>query len=321
MPNIAVLYKTCDATPMVLEQRHLDMLRAHNPDGEIRVFETEEEMLATDFDPEILIVWGRFSPNTFCNRCTNLRWIQGLSAGMEGVMALDAAKSPTIVTKMAGVHGIPMSEHTMFYILAFLRGFPQLRVHQRKHYWKKPENPQPTECQNKVVSIIGIGAIGQEVARKCKFFGMKVIGCKRHPSPMEYVDEMYPTTQLHKVLGMSDFVICLVPHSPESEKMFSTAEFAAMKNTGVFINIGRGAVVDTPALVKALQNGIIAGAALDALDQEPLPEDSPLWDLENVILSPHCASDSPYYFDRAIPLVCENLDRYLKGEKLNFTMY
>ena len=315
MPDIAILFKTSDKTPMVLEEKHIQMIRDHNPNGEVRAFETEEEMLATDFDPEVLISWGQFVPNTFCNRCTNLKWIQGISAGVEGLMSLDVAKKIP-VTKMAGVHGVPMSETTMCYILYFLHSFPQIMANQRKHYWKKPENPAPTEAMNKTVAILGMGAIGSEVARKCKFFGMKVIGCKRTPTPMEYVDEMYSTAEMDKVLGMADFVVCLIPHSPESEKTFGAEQFAQMKNNAVFISIGRGKVIDFDALVDALNNGTIAGAALDALDPEPLNEDSPLWDMENVVITPHCSADSPYYFDRAFEVMCENLDRYVKGEEL-----
>lgn len=319
MPNIAILFQTNDKTPMVIEEKHLAMLRDHNPDGEIRLFETEEEMLASDFDAEILVAWGLLTPNTYCNRCANLKWIQGISAGMEGIMALDKANE-LAVTKMAGIHGAPMSETTMCYILSFLRAFPQLQIHQRKHYWKKPEHPVPTEAVGKTVAILGMGAIGSDVARKCKAFDMKVIGCKRTPTPMEYVDEMYSTADMEKVLKQADFVVCLIPHSPESEKTFGAEQFAMMKDTAVFINIGRGAVVDTDAMVEALKNGVIAGAALDALDPEPLPEDHPLWDMENVIVTPHYSASSPYYMDRAFLVICDNLDRYLKGEPLKHPM-
>lgn len=316
MPNIAVLYQTSGATPMVLEDRHLDMIRAHNPGGELLVCETEQQLLDSGFDAEILFSWGRLTPNTYCQRCTNLKWIQSLSAGAEGLLDMDCAKAPLAISKMSGVHGIPMSESCIAYILNFLHGLHRLRYQQKAHIWKKPSDPGPDECREKTVAIIGIGEIGQEVARKCKFFGMKVIGCRRTPRPMEFVDEMYPVTELETVLGMADFVVSLVPASPEAEHMFGLTQFAAMKKTGVFINIGRGSVVDTNALIDALQSGMIGGAALDALEVEPLPAGSPLWDMENVIISPHCSADSPFYFDRAIPVICANLDRYLNGEEI-----
>jgi len=316
MPNIAILFQTTSTTPMVLREDHLDMIRSHNPDGDVRVFETEEELLSAKFDAEILFSWGRITPNSYCNSCTNLRWIHSISAGAEGIMALDAAKPPMIITKMADVHGVPMSEHTMCYILSFLRRFPQSYSNQRAHIWDKSKANLLDECQNKTVAIIGIGGIGSEVARKCKAFDMRVIGCRRTPKPMEFVDEMYPVAELKAVLGQADFVVCLVPHTPESEGMFDKAMFKLMKPSAIFINIGRGKVVDTPALIDALQRGVIAGAALDALEPEPLETDSPLWDMENVIISPHCSADSPYYFDRGIPMMCENLDKFLKGEPM-----
>lgn len=316
MPRIAILYQRNDATPMVLEPRHIDMIRAHDPGGELLVCETEQQLLDSGFDAEILLAWGRLTPAEYCGRCTGLRWIQSLSAGTEGLLRMECAKEPLMISKMHGVHGVPMSESCIAYILSFLRGLPRLRDQQKSHVWKKPESPGPDECREKTVAIVGIGDIGREVARKCKFFGMRVIGCRRTPRPMEYVDEMYPAADLEKVLGMADFVVCLVPESPEATHMFGPEQFAAMKATGVFINIGRGSVADTAALIAALRDGVIGGAALDALEEEPLPADSPLWDMENVIISPHCSADSPFYFDRAIPVVCENLDRYIKGEEI-----
>lgn len=316
MPNIAILYQKNAATPMTLEQKYIDQIRAHNPDGEVLVCETERQLLDSGFDAEILLAWGRMCPNEYCKSRTNLKWIQTLSAGAEGILGMDCAKEPLIVSKMNGVHGVPMSESCIAYILSFLRGLPRLRDQQKAHVWKKPVCPGPDECREKTVAIVGIGDIGQEVARKCKFFDMKVIGCRRTPRPMEYVDEMYPVADLEKVLGMADFVVCLVPDSPEAVHMFGREQFAAMKAAGVFINMGRGSVVDTAALIAALRDGVIGGAALDALEEEPLPASSPLWDMENVIISPHCSADSPLYFDRAIPVVCENLDRYRNGEEI-----
>jgi phosphoglycerate dehydrogenase-like enzyme len=316
MPKIAILYETNAATPMVLEERHIDQIRAHNPGGQVLVCQTEQQLLDSGFDAEILFSWGRLTPQAYCARCTGLKWIQSLSAGAEGLLAMECAKEPLIISKMNGVHGVPMSESCIAYILSFLRGLPRLRDQQKAHVWKKPADPGPDECRQKTVAIIGVGDIGHEVARKCSFFGMKVVGCRRTPRPMEFVDEMYPVTELHQVLAMADFVVCLVPASPQSRHMFSAGEFAAMKPTGVFINIGRGSVVDTQALIDALRRGVIGGAALDALEEEPLSPDSPLWDMENVIVSPHCSADSPFYFDRAIPVVCENLDRYRKGEPI-----
>ncbi len=316
MPNIAILYESDAAHPMILREDHIDMIRKHDPDGEVIVCGTEEELIASGFDAEVLFAWGRLTPEKYCSSCSNLRWIQSISAGAEGLMKLSCAKPPMMISKMSGVHGKPMSESCLAYILCFLHRLPLLREHQRDHRWEKPADPGPDECFEKTVSIIGVGDIGSEIAKKCSFMGMKVIGCRRTPRPMEFVDEMYGTGELDKVLGMSDFVVCLVPESPSAKHMFGEHEFSAMKKSAVFINIGRGSVVDTEALIKALEEGRIYGAALDAFEKEPLSEDSPLWDMTNVIITPHCCADSPYYFDRAVPVICENLDRYISGKEI-----
>ena len=316
MPNIAILYQTTPTTPMVLEEKHLELIRSHNPDGEVRAFETEKELLAANFDAEILLTWGRIVPNDYCNSCTNLRWIHSISAGAEGLMKLDVAKPPMIITKMAEVHGRPMSDTTICYILSFLRCMPLAFQQQQDHNWDKTQAHLLDESYGKTVAIIGIGSIGSEIARKCKFFEMKVIGCRRTPNPMEYVDEMYPLTELPAVLEQADFVVSLVPDTPESEGMFNYKVFSQMKPSAIFINIGRGKVVNHADLVTALQEGLIAGAAIDAAEPEPLDADSPLWDMKNVIITPHWSADSPHFFDRATPLMCDNLDRFLKGEDL-----
>lgn len=315
MPNIAFLYRCGGATPMVLREDHRAALRAHNPDGEVRFYETEEEMLRDGFDAEVLISWGRFTPNEFCNRCTDLRWIQSISAGTEGLDRLDAVRRGVPVTKMSGVHGVPMSETTLGYILYFLRGFDQIAADRRARRWHKPDAPAPRECRDQTVGILGLGEIGGEVARRCSGLGMRVIGCRRSPHETPFVDEVYPADEIDRVLAASDFVVCLLPHTPETERSIGAARFAAMKPTAVFINIGRGAVVDHAALADALDRGTIAGAALDALDPEPLPPESPLWDMPNVLITPHCAADSPFYFYRAIPVICRNLDAYLQTRK------
>ena len=166
------------------------------------------------------------------------------------------------------------------------------------------------------VLIIGAGAIAGEVARLCKSMDMTVLGVKRTVTPLEHYDRVYPNTELDTVLAASDFVVILTPLTDATRGMIGAAQLAKMKPTGVLINIARGPVVDTEALVEALQKGIIGGAALDAVDPEPLPADSPLWDMEQVILTPHCAADSTLYMDRAMEQFCENLKHFEQGEPL-----
>ena len=166
------------------------------------------------------------------------------------------------------------------------------------------------------MGIIGAGAIGCEVARLSKALGMTVLGVKRRVTPLEYFDEVYSNDDLDKVLPLCDFVVIVTPLTDATRHMFNMDKFRIMKKTAVVINIARGPVVKEDDLIRALQTGEIGGAALDAVEEEPLSSDSPLWDMDNVIITPHCAADSKLYIDRAIALFCENLKLYEEGKPL-----
>lgn len=315
MPNIAILYQPTAAHPMILTQEHVDLIAAHNRSGEVRWYRTEEEVLADPFDAEILFGWGRETPDDACSVMPNLKWVQSVSAGVEGLSKLKVMeKEGMILSKMKGIHGYVMAETCLAFILNFLRSLPLIQVRQRAHLWKKPELSDLRECKDTTVGILGMGDIGSRVALLCKLLGMTVLGCRRTAVPMENIDRMYTLDQLDEMLPKCDFVVDLVPDTPASEKMVDKAFFEKMRNDAVFINIGRGATVDTQALIEALQSGVIAGAAIDAVTPEPLEEDSPLWDMENVILTPHCSADSPNYFDRAVQVLINNLEAYQDGK-------
>jgi len=178
------------------------------------------------------------------------------------------------------------------------------------HVWKKPETVQLLDATDVKVGIYGMGDIGSSVAKLCKAMGMTVYGCRRSAVDMKYVDKMFTLEQRSQMLPVCDFVVDLVPDTPDSRESVNADFFSNMKKSAVFINIGRGATVDMNALVFALNNGVIAGAALDAVTPEPLNEDSPLWDMENVIITPHCSADSPNYFDRAFAYIADRLKEY-----------
>ncbi len=316
MTKVAILYKSTAKVPMVIEPQHIEKIRKTIPKGEIIHVETEEELLAQNFNADILLTWGQLSPNEYYKSATNLKWIHALSAGVEGLMKVDLDGSKVKVTNSKGIHGLAMSEFTMCYILSFLKGFPLLYRQQQNKVWQKPSKPGPEECIGKTVGIIGMGDIGKEVARKAKFFGMKVLGVKRRPQPTEYVDQMYSLAEIDNVLQQSDFVVILVPLTRESYHLINKEKLHMMKKTAVIINIGRGPVIDEQALVKVLEEGIIAGAALDATEAEPLDQNSPLWGMPNVIISPHMSADSPLYMGRAIDIFCNNIGLFLEGKEL-----
>lgn len=317
MPNIAIIYQPTDAHQMVVSGKNIETLAKSNRSGEIRNYQTEAEFLADDFSPEILLAWGRDTPDDACAKMPQLRWIQSLSAGVEGLDKLEILKEKDIILgKMKSVHGIVMAQTCLAYILCFVRSFPRLFAQKTRHEWNKPGNEDLRDATDMTVGIYGIGDIGSDVARLCSLCGMRVLGCRRSAKPMDYVDQMYSLEQLEEMLAECDFVVDLVPHTPETEGAVNADFFKAMKDSAVFVNIGRGATVDMKALEEALQQGVIAGAALDAFDQEPLPAESPLWDMENVILTPHCSADNPNYFNRAFAVIAKSLEAYQDKEPI-----
>jgi phosphoglycerate dehydrogenase-like enzyme len=172
------------------------------------------------------------------------------------------------------------------------------------------------ELTGKTLAIVGVGRVGQEVARHGKRMDMRVTGMRRSGTPVPELDKLYERSELHTMLREADYLVLVAPHTPETEGMIGAAELAAMKPTAVLINIGRGALVDEDAMIRALQEKRLAGAALDVAREEPPPQDSPLWDMPNVIISPHSASTVTQENERITDIFCDNLRRYLKGEPL-----
>ena len=217
-----------------------------------------------------------------------------------------------LITSTRGIHGPQMSEIAFLLMLSLNRNFPQNIKNQAKRIWDR----WPTKLLfQKKVGILGVGVIGKEIARKCKAFGMIVYGIASVKREVEFVDYSFGPDELMEVMGKVDYFINVVPSTPQTVNMIGTKEFSAMKPAAYFINIGRGNTVDEDALVHILETGKIAGAGLDVFSQEPLPEDSPLWEMENVIILPHIGGMSDIYADQALPLIEENLRRFLKGER------
>lgn len=313
--KIAILFQSTNRVPIEFMERHLDLIRQTIPGVSVIRAYTEAELQSRALDADILITWGQYSPVEFCTKAKNLKWIHAISAGVEGLTIPEIMNLDAVVSNTKGIHGIPMAEHTMALILARLRQLPVFIKQQQEKIWLKHH---PEETQGKTVGIIGLGSIGEEVAKKCKVFGMRVVATKRTPVDCEWVDELYSENQLNKLLGEADFVVVVVPLTPQTTKLIGEKEFKMMKKTSYIINIARGKVIDEKALVKALQNGDIGGAGLDCVEDEPLPQDSPLWDMPNVMITPHMAADSPLYMDRAMDLFCENLKRFINDQEISY---
>jgi len=245
-------------------------------------------------------------------KAVKLQWIQSMITGVDYIVNLPSLRKEVLITSTRGIHGPQMSELAILQMLALNRKFPAIVRNQDRHIWDS--RPVPLLYQKKV-GILGVGVIGKEIARKCKAFEMTVYGITHRKRKIDWVDYSYGPQELIQVLREVDYFINVVPFTPETRNMIGAEEFAAMKPGAFFINIGRGETVDEEALIQALKTERIAGAALDVFCQEPLPEDHPFWEMNNVIITPHVGGKSNIYADQALPIFEENLRRYLQGER------
>lgn len=247
-----------------------------------------------------------------------LRWVQGTAAGTgEQVKAagLSVGELERVVfTSASGVHVGPLAEFCMLGLLTFTKGLARLQADQRAHRW---DHYPVGELRGRTLLILGLGAIGTEVARLAKAFGMRTLAVNRHGcSDSPHVDETHATQMLHELLGSADAVVVTLPLTEETRGMLDAHAIGQMKRGAILIDAGRGGTIDEPALVQALREERLAGAALDVFATEPLPQDSPLWDLPNVLISPHTAALSVHENERIVELFVENLRRYLAGGEL-----
>jgi phosphoglycerate dehydrogenase-like enzyme len=260
-------------------------------------------------------------PDDIVDRSPNLKWLQLTSAGVDRLLDAPVVNSNVTVTTASGIHATPISEFVIGAMLAFAKGLPKAFRAQQERAWRPF---WPDELEDKTVGVLGVGAIGARVVKLAKALDMRVLALRRSvdrrlsgdQAGMPGVDEMLPPEDLPYILAESDYVVIALPLTPDSRDLIGESQLRSMKSNAVIVNIGRGAIIDEGALVRALKEGWIAGAALDVFHQEPLSPESELWGLENVILTPHISGGTPRYMERAVGLFCENLRRYLAGEEL-----
>ncbi len=245
-----------------------------------------------------------------------VRWVHSRAAGLDTLLFPALVDSPVPLTNSSGVYSRSLGEFVAAAVLFFAKDFHRMKRNQAAGRW---EQFDVEEAHGKTMGIVGYGDIGRAAARLAQALGMRVIALRRRPEMSrgdELVDEALGTDQLHALMGRSDYVVVAAPLTPETRGLVDAAAIAAMKPTGVLVNVGRGAVIDEAALIDALQHRRIRGAALDVFETEPLPPGHPLYALDNLLLSPHCADHTQTWIDDAMLFFTENLERFLRGEPL-----
>jgi glyoxylate/hydroxypyruvate reductase len=271
---------------------------------------------------EVLFDFDYTGVNELPERAPNVRWIQASSAGIgQFVQRQNYARMNAVFTTASGVHARPLAEYTIMSMLEVVKQRDLAHRQQLEHRWQRFST---VELSNKTLAIVGLGKIGLEVAKLAKAFDMRVIASKRNVEGLDAsslgVDALFEWTDLHAMLAQADFVCLATPHTPETENLMDHAAFQALKPGATLINIARGVVVNEAAMIAALESGRLAHAALDVVATEPLPPDSPLWDMPNVSIYHHSASTNDRENRRIVELFCQNLRLYLEQKPLLNTL-
>ena len=243
----------------------------------------------------------------------SLKWMQGPGAGIDHPIWQGLLDRGVRLTNASGIHSEPIAQYIFTYVLHWERNVERHRQQQASKTW---EIIRSGDLAQKTIGIVGYGGIGQATARVAKAFGMRVLASRRTPFEDDALDRFIPLEELNTLLGESDYVVLCMPFNDETKGMIGAKELASMREDAVLVNVARGGVVDEPALIEVLEAGGIRGATLDVVSEEPLPESSPLWTLENCVLTPHDAGYSPLGDERLGALFIENLGRFARGESM-----
>lgn len=241
-------------------------------------------------------------------------WIHSIQAGYDRFPLSELEDRGVVLTNSTGIHGDSVGETGVGYMLMLARRLGQYARQQERKKWNRPEWDVPFTLADESVCVVGLGTLGQGIARRASALGMTVTGVRRSGEPVEGVEHVYPSDDLHEAISGARFVALAVPLTDETENLIGEAELGVMDEDSYLINVSRGAVVDQSALVAALESGAVRGAALDVFEIEPLPEESPLWDMEEVLVTPHAAAYTRGYYESIAGLVEENLARIEAGD-------
>src|SRR5437588_577335 len=297
-----------------------ERLQKEFPQLEVIHLDTYEGIEAHLRDAQVTISWS-LRPEQFL-AANKLCWIHSPAAAVHQLLFPELVNSDVVLTNAREVHGPVVAEHVMAQILALAKKLPQAIRLQPRHIWGQEsmwtKKPPPREIAGATLTLVGLGSIGREVAKKASVLGMRVIGLREHPDqgPVEGVSAIFAPSQLDDALGQADYVVLAVPLTSRTRALMNAQRFSRMRPTACLINVSRGPLVDEAALTDTLCRGKLAGAALDVFCEEPLPQHSPLWDVENLLITPHTAAVTEKLWDRHYALIRENLRRYLATEPL-----
>ncbi|WP_016994015.1 D-2-hydroxyacid dehydrogenase [Lysinibacillus boronitolerans] len=261
---------------------------------------------------DVLVTYGEDLTEESIQYATKLKWIFVASAGIEKMPAQAIIERGILVSNVRGIHKTPMAESMLAHILAIKRALPWMYEQQKKSEWSK--KAQQTELRDSTALILGPGAIGSEVGRLLQAFGVTTIGCNRSGKEAAYMNTMISFAQLKEALPQADIVISVLPKTTETTHLLEEEHFVAMKNNAIFMNFGRGNLVDEKVLIQAIETKQIGHAVLDVFEEEPLTSDNPLWTLPNVIVSPHVSSHSSRYVERSLEIFKPSLTKWLQGD-------
>jgi phosphoglycerate dehydrogenase-like enzyme len=271
--------------------------------------------------PEIDIVLGWAVRRENFARATRLRWIQLTAAGVGAQLFPELVESPVILTNARGLHAVSMAEHALGVMLMLARKLHLARDAQAGSHWAQErlwvESPGFAQLSGSTLGVVGFGAVGRALAERARSLGMRVLAVRRRPDPDPApADAPWGPQRLHELIEQSDWLVLVAPLTPATRGLIGRAELARLRPHAVLINLGRGPLVDEPALAEALASGRLAGAALDVFAEEPLPAESPLWGMPQVIVTPHISGFGPRFWERTCGLFARNLHRWLAGEPL-----
>lgn len=296
-----------------IDAKSLERLQSVSPEVEVIVAKKLEDAVAKVADVDAVYGGGRLAREIFLAG-KNLKWVQIRGAGVEASLHPELIESDVILTNTSGAYDIPIADHVFAMLLCLSRGLNIFIRRQIEGVWR---GAPVLELAGQTILIVGLGSIGLAVAQRAHGFDMRILAVDvMEVDKPKYVERVEKPEKLHEVLPEADFIAICCPLTQKTHRLIGEAEFQKMKPTARIINPARGKIIDQSAMIRALSEKRIAGVGLDVFEQEPLPADSPLWKMSNVIITTHTAGSSPATVGRITDIVCENLRRFLAGEPL-----